>query len=180
MSHATHKRVISHANESFHKQMSDVTRKKIWYWEVCPLSIWWPLHKWVMSHKNESFHTQMSHFTRKWVKKNIHAHIKKNRCWERCPLSIWWPLLWRLIRYFFVCIKLMLRKERLFLSREQAEAHTHTHIYKHMHIHTHTHARMATGWRRLMGSPKLQIIFHKKATKYRSLLRKMAYKDKGS
>jgi len=30
-----------------------------------------------------------------------------------------------------------------------------------------------TGWRRLIGSPKLQIIFHKRATKYRSLLRKM-------
>jgi len=37
-----------------------------------------------------------------------------------------------------------------------------------------------TGWRRLTGSPKLQIIFHKRATKYRSLLRKMTYKDKGS
>ena len=37
-----------------------------------------------------------------------------------------------------------------------------------------------TGWRRLIGSPKLQIIVHKRATKYRSLLRKMTYKDKGS
>ena len=37
-----------------------------------------------------------------------------------------------------------------------------------------------TGWRRLIGSLKLQIIFHKRATKYRSLLRKMTYKDKGS
>jgi len=37
-----------------------------------------------------------------------------------------------------------------------------------------------TGWRRLIESPKLQIIFHKRATKYRSLLRKMTYKDKGS
>ena len=41
-------------------------------------------------------------------------------------------------------------------------------------------ANAATGWRRLIGSPKLQIIFHKRATKYRSLLRKMIYKDKGS
>jgi len=32
---------------------------------------------------------------------------------------------------------------------------------------------LVTGWRRLIGSPKLQIIFHKRATKYRSLLRKM-------
>ena len=37
-----------------------------------------------------------------------------------------------------------------------------------------------TGWQRPIGSPKLQIIFHKRATKYRSLLRKMTYKDKGS
>ena len=37
-----------------------------------------------------------------------------------------------------------------------------------------------TGWRRLKGSPTLQIIFHKRATKYRSLLRKMTYKDKAS
>jgi len=37
-----------------------------------------------------------------------------------------------------------------------------------------------TGWRRLIGSPKLQIIFRKRATKYRSLLRKMTYKTKGS
>jgi len=35
------------------------------------------------------------------------------------------------------------------------------------------------GWRRLIGSPKMQIIFHKRATKYRALLRKMTYKDKG-
>ena len=39
---------------------------------------------------------------------------------------------------------------------------------------------VATGWRRLIGSPKLQIIFHKRAIEYRSLLRKMTCKDKGS
>jgi len=39
---------------------------------------------------------------------------------------------------------------------------------------------LITGWRRLIGYPKLQIIFHKRATKYRSLLRKMTYKDNGS
>ena len=39
---------------------------------------------------------------------------------------------------------------------------------------------LRTGWRRLIGSPKLQIIFHKRAIKYRALLRKMTYKDKGS
>ena len=37
----------------------------------------------------------------------------------------------------------------------------------------------STGWRGLIGSPKLQINFHKRATKYRSLLRKITYNDKG-
>ena len=37
-----------------------------------------------------------------------------------------------------------------------------------------------TGWRRLIGSPKLHIIFYKRATKCRALLRKMTYSDKGS
>ena len=57
-----------------------------------------------------------------------------------------------------------------------------TYIYMHIYVYTYTqeHIYVYTGWRRLIGSPKLQIIFHKRATKYRSLLRKMTYKDKGS
>ena len=51
------------------------------------------------------------------------------------------------------------------------------HIYRCGMSHMHA---SHTGWRRLIGSPKLQIIFHKRATKYRALLRKMTYKDKGS
>jgi len=48
-------------------------------------------------------------------------------------------------------------------------------------INQYTSTYSSTGWRRLIGSPKLQIIFHKRATtKYRSLLQKMTYKDKGS
>ena len=42
---------------------------------------------------------------------------------------------------------------------------------------THVHT---SEWRRLIGSPKSQIIFHKRATKYRALLLKMTYKYKGS
>jgi len=37
-----------------------------------------------------------------------------------------------------------------------------------------------TGWQKLTGTPTMQIIFHKRATKYRSILRKMTYKDKVS
>ena len=34
------------------------------------------------------------------------------------------------------------------------------------------------GWRRPIGCLKLQVIFHKKATKYRALFRKITCKDK--
>ena len=37
---------------------------------------------------------------------------------------------------------------------------------------------MHTGWRRLTGCLKLQVIFRKGATNYRALLRKMTYEDK--
>jgi len=61
---------------------------------------------------------------------------------------------------------------------------THIHIYTYLYrkpLYTHYLQRVGhTGWRRLIGSPMLQIIFHKRATKYRSLLRKMTCKEKGS
>jgi len=66
--------------------------------------------------------------------------------------------------------------------------HTHTHfIITHMHTHTHTDVTDAIShksfisvesYRRL--SAQLQIIFHKRAIKYRSLLQKMTHKDKRS
>ena len=54
----------------------------------------------------------------------------------------------------------------------------HTYIYIYMCIYRCR--AVVTGCRRVIGSPTLQIIFHKKANKYRSLLRKITYKDKGS
>jgi len=68
----------------------------------------------------------------------------------------------------------------------------HTYIYIYLYIYfiyvyiaktmknVDSEYKLVTGWRRLIGCPKLQIIFHKGATKYRSLLPKMTYKDKGS
>jgi len=55
-----------------------------------------------------------------------------------------------------------------------------THSHMSASYHTYENESCHTGWRRLIGSPKLQIIFHKRATKYKSLLQKMTYKDKGS
>ena len=44
---------------------------------------------------------------------------------------------------------------------------------------THSHV-CNTGWRRLIGCLKLQVILCKRATDYRALLTKMTYKDKAS
>ena len=38
----------------------------------------------------------------------------------------------------------------------------------------------ATGWQRLIGCLESQVIFRKRATNYRALLRKMTCKDRGS
>jgi len=56
-------------------------------------------------------------------------------------------------------------------SNSRADIHTHTNI---LYMCIRRIAR--TGRRRLVGSPKLQNISHKRATKYRSLLRKMTIK----
>ena len=53
-------------------------------------------------------------------------------------------------------------------------------LHLHVFIYLIKDKIEVTGWRRLVGSPKLQMIFHKRATEYRSLLRKMTYKGKGS
>ena len=64
--------------------------------------------------------------------------------------------------------------------------HTATQIWKYteddacVHLHPGVATNHDTVWRRLIGSPKFQTIFHKRATKYRALLRKMTCKDKGS
>ena len=39
---------------------------------------------------------------------------------------------------------------------------------------------LRTGWRRPIGCLKLQVIFRKRASNYRALLRKMTYEDKAS
>ena len=41
-------------------------------------------------------------------------------------------------------------------------------------------SRFCTEWRRLIGCLKLQVIFRKRATNYRALLRKMSYENKAS
>jgi len=62
-----------------------------------------------------------------------------------------------------------------------------THSYVYMRIHTFGVIRSyvwltasSTGWRRPIGRLKLQVIFCKRATNYRALLRKITCEDKAS
>jgi len=43
-----------------------------------------------------------------------------------------------------------------------------------------SHVELRTGWQRCIGCLMLQVCFHKRATNYRTLLRKITYKDKAS
>jgi len=47
-------------------------------------------------------------------------------------------------------------------------------------LHTPRSVFVSKGWQRLIGCLKLQVIFRKRATNYRALLRKMTYEDKPS
>ena len=87
----------------------------------------------------------------------------------------------RMQRYIYICIRIHTSKS----TYVYRDIYSYTEIFLHLHTYIHIYiqrecVRGDTGWRRLIESPKLQIIFHKRATKYRSLLRKMTYKDKGS
>jgi len=53
-----------------------------------------------------------------------------------------------------------------------------THIWRRLSQQLRQHD--STGWRRPIGCLNLQVIFRKRATNYRALLRKMTYKDKTS
>ena len=73
----------------------------------------------------------------------------------------------------YICIYICIYSPRDLLKRKQDAVCVYMYILvKRPH--------KDTGWRRLIESPKLQIIFHKRATKYRSLSRKITQKHKGS
>jgi len=74
----------------------------------------------------------------------------------------------------YLCVKHMRVKDDPYLDVSWCVIHICVRNQYTYDIYTHT------GWRRLIGSPKLQIIFHKRATKYRALLLKMTCKIKGS
>ena len=101
--------------------------------------------------------------------------------------------------YTYVCIYIYMftyiccnRRVMSLLQLVYTHVHVCAYIYMYIciYIYTHTHLSscvcifknfsIATGWRRLIGCLKLQVIIRKRATNYRALLRKMTYEDKAS
>jgi len=131
--------------------------------------LWYNTYEWV------TWHIWMSHVTHKITSHGTHMN-------ESCQVS--------LQRTLSVTTSPMVQCIWMRnLTHIHEPCHTYEWVMSHMHV-THvnescfTHKSVThksdTGWWRLIGSPKLQIIFHKRAAKYKSLLRKMTYKDKGS
>ena len=84
-----------------------------------------------------------------------------------------------LLHYGVATISRLLKIIGLFCKRDlwkRRNSGTHCNTLQHSSKVLH----FATGWRRLIGCLKLQVIFRKRATNYRALLWKVAYKDKAS
>ena len=131
-------------------------------------------HEWVMSyshvthmkeivtHMNESFHTH------EWV---CHTH--------ELVMSHTWMSHATHMNEFVTHMNESCHTHEWVLSHTWMSHVTHMDESCHTHewVMSHTWMR-STGCRRLIGLFKLQTVFRKRATKHRSLLRKMTYKDK--
>jgi len=100
----------------------------------------------------------------------LHTHLKTNANTSCSVLKLWFLC----NNVWFSCGKepYISEKEPCNSAIDSARLHTFSRVLRRV--------TWGTRWRRLIGSPKLQIIFHKRAAKYRALLLKMMYKDKGS
>jgi len=68
---------------------------------------------------------------------------------------------------------------RIHMRNDSWLLHMSTNEWVLSHI-THECVTYCRGWRRCIGCLKMQVIFRKRATNYRALLRKMTYEDQAS
>ena len=183
MSHVTHMNASCHTYDWVvsHIWMRHVTQKNTsrhtYEWVMShmptasPVSGLIMLPKAVMSHVtllNKSCHIYEWGTSHAWMSHVSHMNESCHACQTASPV-------WELITPPKAAMS------HISMSHvTQKNESCHTYEWVMSHFNSEPSVRADTGWRTLIGSPKLQIIFHKRATKYRSLLRKMTYKDKGS
>ena len=131
----------------------------------------------------DSFATQLG-VKRKWSSCNMQVNGKFRADWMHSFKSV---------RFFFVSLFLCTLRYASLPRPPWVCVYIYIYIYTYM-IHGKYEVRrrqekssdilhtfvLSTGWRRPIGCLKLQVIFCKRATNYRALLRKMTYKDKPS
>jgi len=116
---------------------------------------------------------------------------KKETCFTY-GLNVWHVSRTYIYTYIYTCIRTHTHihththSQRHTLTNMHDSFRTHIHLYVYINIHTktythtHTHTSLIghTGWRGLIGCLKLEVIFRKRATYYRAVLRKTTYEDK--
>ena len=172
-------------------------------YHVCAMNSWAPsenacglIQHASMSHGQHVPHISMSHVSYAWLDLFVMTHFclmrqcislricfthmnkKKNQCipLQMCPSHMNKSVRLTRIDESWHTYKWGVRAHMCNVTRMNAVMAQYACVMAYVCNITHE----CTGWRRLIGSPKLQIIFHKRATKYRSLLWKMTYEDKGS
>jgi len=116
-----------------------------------------------------------------WIYIRINTLTFMYRCIQICTHAYTYL---RIYVHMYTCLEVYIHMHMYTYIDDgliQIYTRIYTDIYTYIYIYLNIHNGLIhAGWRRLIGSPRLQIIFHKRVTKYRSLLRKMTYKDKGS
>jgi len=138
---------------------TDMTQHVMSRWATCALFPAWQYARRQVRRGVSRFLTTYHHMSYACASSRIHSSYELRVC-VRAPSD----MTWHDVSQWATCALLLARQ----YARRRARRGVSRRVI------------WATGWRRLIGSPKLQIIFHNRATRHRSLLRKMTYEDKGS
>jgi len=180
MSEFTYEWVMSHMSESCH-----IWRSRVIYEGPCDhphVHMNESCHIWVNSHMNESCHT--------WVSQVICMLVLLS-LWS-CAYTFGWVMS-HMSEFTYEWV--MSHLSEFTYERDMSHMNESCYIWISQSTYEWVMSRMSeschiwmcvsnvracvcTGWRRLIGCLKLQVIFRKRGTNHRALLRKMTYEDK--
>jgi len=140
--------------------MCDMTHSYVWHDPL--ICVAWLISRMWMSHVTHETHSYVSHDSFICVTRLIHTCGMTHTYVYTTHSYMWHDP--------FICVARLIH----FCGM------THTYEWYGGFMCVTWHSFHHTGWRRPAGCLKLPVIFRKRATNYRALLRKMPYKDKAS